>query len=214
MKKILLFLFAFLFFTSTLKSQNLYGSGVCYSTNNGNIYRVELNAIIQLSELSLNLDLIKPIVSADSNTVTFMNPEILYFNFVTTSNLVNVYPYNSTNELPPGAKTNVSQVVTIPFYETLNEWQNSKSTLLKQVENLYVDFLTNDWTLVLRDKAIIATNVTITVDSTSESQNMTYLMQLRSLDKNIYYNMAGEFDRFKSVIIENGGIMSRVIKHE
>jgi hypothetical protein len=92
-------------------------------------------------------------------------------------------------------------------------WQNNKSPLLKIVENLYVDFLTNTWTTILRDKSIIESTNVITVENTVETQNILYLMYLRSIDFDTYDKMAGEFDRFKNTIEENGGIMSKVKSH-
>ena len=43
------------------------------------------------------------------------------------------------------------------------EFQNNKSYNLKMMENIYIDFLTNDWTPLLRTKGIIAQDYVITV---------------------------------------------------
>jgi hypothetical protein len=128
--------------------------------------------------------------------------------------LQNVYIYTETN-LPPDAKTNLIQISGIMDDTAIeNIWQVNKSSGLKTIENVYVDFLTNDWTACLRNRSIISNDVTITVDNTSEQGNIQYLLILRQVDKPDYYNMAGEFQRFKDNIVGNGGIMSKVIKHE
>ena len=93
------------------------------------------------------------------------------------------------------------------------EFQDNKSPSLKMMENIYIDFLTNDWTPLLRSKGIIAQDYTVMVDNTDEQQNIVYLLTLRSIDKPSYYNMAGEFERLKSNIVANGGIMSKVVYH-
>ena len=93
------------------------------------------------------------------------------------------------------------------------EFQNNKSYNLKMMENIYIDFLTNDWTPLLRTKGIIAQDYVITVNNTDEQQNIAYLINLRSIDKISYYNMAGEFERLKNNITSNGGIMSKVKYH-
>ena len=96
-------------------------------------------------------------------------------------------------------------------------WQDAKSPTLKSLENMYVTFLTNDWTVALRGYSIIDNNTTINVTNTSESANVTYLMQVRALDtsenKPKYSYLKGEFESFKNQITERGGIMSFVISH-
>ena len=96
---------------------------------------------------------------------------------------------------------------------TEEEYQNAKSANLKMLENIYIDFLTNYWTPLLRTKGIIAQDYNITVENTNEMQNITYLLTLRSIDVESYYKMAGEFERLKNNIIAQGGIMSRVKYH-
>lgn len=92
-------------------------------------------------------------------------------------------------------------------------WQINKSYGLKVIENTYVDFLTNQWTALLRSYTIIPTNYTITVENTDEMTNIGMLLYIRSLNFNTYGQYAGEFDRLKSAIIEMGGIMAKVKKH-
>lgn len=96
-------------------------------------------------------------------------------------------------------------------------WQSNKTATLKAIENIYVAFLTNDWTLCLRGYGIVSNDFTVYVTNTSESANTTYLMQLRTADTNslkpTYSFYAGEFDRFKYAIVQNGGIMSKVQTH-
>lgn len=96
----------------------------------------------------------------------------------------------------------------------LAKWQTDKPVMLKIVENVYVSFLTNDWTTVLRTYSLIQSNFVVTVTNKSETENVTYLLYLKSLSKPDYYNMAGEFDRYKATIVGYGGIMSEVIWHQ
>ena len=95
--------------------------------------------------------------------------------------------------------------------------QASKSPMLKSVENIYVSFLTNEWTTALRAKGLISPTTTITVANTDSTANITYLMQLRQLDtadnKPTYNYFAGEFDRIKNTILQLGGRMDDIIYH-
>ena len=118
-----------------------------------------------------------------------------------------------TNQIPEEF-TNANQVAINKIKPlTEEEYQNAKSANLKMLENIYVDFLTNDWTPLLRTKGIIAQDYTVTVENTDEMHNIGYLLALRSLDKDNYYKMAGEFERLKNNIIAQGGIMARVRFH-
>lgn len=96
-------------------------------------------------------------------------------------------------------------------------WQASKSSMLKAIENMYVEFLTVTWTNKLRELLLIAPDYTVTVANTDTVGNMTYLMQVRALDtvelKPTYNYFASEFERFKLNIEALGGIMSKVIVH-
>ncbi len=78
--------------------------------------------------------------------------------------------------------------------------QNAKPALLKQIENLYIVFLTNDWTKMLQSKSIITTNTTINVTNTLYSQNMVYLMTLRAIDRDNYIKFASEFKLFEETM--------------
>jgi hypothetical protein len=93
------------------------------------------------------------------------------------------------------------------------QWQRDKPYMLKVLENNYYNFLTNDWTVALRTNGLISSNRTICVTNTDETANIIYLIQLKAVNKAEYYNMAGEFDRYKTAIVLYGGIMSQVIKH-
>ena len=94
------------------------------------------------------------------------------------------------------------------------EWQVAKHPILKAIENLYIDFLTNMWTPALRTAGLIAEDYSITVDNTSEAENTMYLMQLRAINFDAYNTCASEFSRFKTAITDNGGIMAKIIHHE
>ena len=97
-------------------------------------------------------------------------------------------------------------------------WQEAKNPMLTAIENMYIGFLTTEWTNKLRELTLIAADYTITVDNTDIVANMTYLMQMRVLDsvdlKPTYNYFASEFQRFKLNIEALGGIMSKVKLHE
>jgi hypothetical protein len=78
--------------------------------------------------------------------------------------------------------------------------QNNKNPMLKQIENLYVVFLTNDWTKILQSKSILSSNITINVTNTPYMQNMVYLMTLRAIDRDNYVKYASEFKLFEETI--------------
>lgn len=111
-----------------------------------------------------------------------------------------------TEETLPSEEASTNALLTL--------WHKNKPTLLKAVENLYVDFLTNIWTSTCRSYGIIPTNHIITVENTSEPQNIQMLMYLRAIDFDTYDKMAGEFDRLKYAIVDAGGDMTLVIHHD
>jgi hypothetical protein len=91
--------------------------------------------------------------------------------------------------------------------------QNSKSDMLKSLENLYVQFLTTDWTSTLRSNNIISATNTINVINTDTPQNITYLMQLRAVNRDSYINFASEFKLFEDGITKMGGRLEDCIIH-
>ena len=92
-------------------------------------------------------------------------------------------------------------------------FENNKSQVLKILENVYCDFLSRQWTTSLHTYNIVSNDVTITESNTTEIQNITYLLTLRAINWEVYGQMAGEFDRLKTAIKDNGGRMDRVKKH-
>ena len=92
-------------------------------------------------------------------------------------------------------------------------FENDKSPSLKALENIYIDFLTNMWTPALVDLGLIPPDKTITVNNTDEPTNMYLLMQMRTINYTKYDQMASEFLRLKSAIVENGGVMSKITSH-
>ena len=126
--------------------------------------------------------------------------------------------YYAINKIWSQSENNINMAKCT--YDTLigdeNEqlWQENKSIELKTIENTYVDFLTNDWTPALRSLGLIPSDYTITVDNTDANTNIGLLLQMRTINKETYGFMAGEFDRFKSIILELGGIMAKVKQHE
>ena len=83
--------------------------------------------------------------------------------------------------------------------------QAAKPVMLKQIENMYVTYLTNDWTILLRSKGIIETNFTVNVTNTTETVNMTYLMMLRVIDKDNYLKYVTEFKVFDDTVRDKFG---------
>jgi hypothetical protein len=98
-----------------------------------------------------------------------------------------------------------------------NVWQLNKSIQLKSLENMYVKFLTNEWTTVLRQYTVIPSTNTITVANTTSLQNINYLLQLRAMDtnitKNVYVYFKGELSDYRDNIERMGGSMDKVIYH-
>lgn len=115
------------------------------------------------------------------------------------------------NEL--GQTVQISPTFDGDFIENEEAWQQSKSLMLKSIENVYIDFLESEWTNILRNYSIIANDFTVTADNVDSSQNMQWLLILRAVHKETYYAMAGEFERFKNTVEELGGIMAKVRKH-
>ena len=118
-----------------------------------------------------------------------------------------------TGAIPEGL-VNTNQIIITkirPLSE--QEYQDAKSPSLKMLENIYIDFLANMWTPMLRTNNIIAQDATVTVENTDESGNMLYLMMLRQKDYANYDLMANEFLRLKTAINGQGGIMSKVKFH-
>jgi len=91
--------------------------------------------------------------------------------------------------------------------------QNNKSLMLKQIENLYITFLTNTWTTTLQNNNIISNNITINVTNTTYGQNMTYLIQLMLTNKPLYLDCITEFKAFEDGIQKLGGNLGDCIWH-
>jgi hypothetical protein len=83
--------------------------------------------------------------------------------------------------------------------------QAAKPAMQKTVENLYVQFLGSDWTDILRTNGIIGAEATITVENTDSTQNITYLMTLRAMDRVKYVQFASEFKLFEDTLREKFG---------
>lgn len=93
--------------------------------------------------------------------------------------------------------------------------QNNKPIMLKTMENIYINFLTGDWTNILRTKGLITEDTTITVENTDSTQNIIYLMQLMSIDNDIYIKYASQFNLFEIAIVTKlGGTMADCKYHE
>lgn len=136
------------------------------------------------------------------------------FPFNNTQNNVDIAYSKITALLEWSTATSVSDEVIPPPENTDEIWQANKSPMLKTIENIYIDFLTNDWTPMLKKYGLIPPDHVITVDNTDSVQNITLLFTLRAYNKDDYYKMAGEFDRYKSAIESNGGIMAKVRHHD
>jgi len=92
-------------------------------------------------------------------------------------------------------------------------YEHIKPTILKMFENEYYYFIKNDWNTALKDNGIIPQEYEITIENTDEITNIGMLLALKKVNKQEFYNMSGEFDRYKRLISDNGGIMSRVKLH-
>ena len=116
-------------------------------------------------------------------------------------------------EKTPEEKQAYQNAIVADLAQKEEEWQLAKSPALKALENIYVDFLANMWSPILREAGLIQVDYVITVDNTNEGTNMYYLMQLRSINYSNYDRMSSEFLRLKTAINSNGGIMSKVRAH-
>lgn len=107
------------------------------------------------------------------------------------------------------------ELVVYKFCMAMNddEFNAIKPTFLKMVENEYFNFIKNEWNVCLKSHGIIPPDYEITIQNTDEAKNIYYLLVLKAMSKQEYYNMSGEFDRYKRLISDNGGIMSRVKFH-
>ena len=146
------------------------------------------------------------------NGITNAQPQT---DFLLVDNSDGTGPHIASWNLPIPQPTNEqlpSDEASANIQETV--WEDSKPYGLKLLENVYVDFLTNQWTATCRSYALIPTNYTITVDNTDEATNIGLLLTLRAINFDVYDKMAGEFDRLKNGIIGLGGIMSKCKKHD
>lgn len=151
--------------------------------------------------------------------ITYTTNEFIFDNimyFVNSTNTMYGYTTNSVQY----NETNITQFTTstvIPIIPTEAEWQNQKPTELKYLENLYINFLTNEWTTILQNNGVIATNYVITVENTSAQQNTTYLLMLRALDvapnKPTYSYFKSEFADLRNEIERLGGVMDKIVLH-
>jgi hypothetical protein len=77
--------------------------------------------------------------------------------------------------------------------------QAAKPVMQKTLENMYITYLTNQWTGVLREGGLIGTNDVVNVENTDALQNMQYLMYFRAIGSNAIYDYnSNEFSRFKN----------------
>jgi hypothetical protein len=77
--------------------------------------------------------------------------------------------------------------------------QASKPVMQKTLENMYITYLTNQWTGVLREGGLIGANDVVNVENTDALQNMQYLMYFRAIGSNAIYDYnSNEFSRFKN----------------
>lgn len=95
-----------------------------------------------------------------------------------------------------------------------NLYQSRKSTMLKTLENLYIQFLTTEWTPILRVKGLIDQSFTVTVNNTTEEQNVMHLLTIKALgDRDNYSYYSNEFIKYKFMIESRGGDMARIVLH-
>jgi hypothetical protein len=77
--------------------------------------------------------------------------------------------------------------------------QEAKPVVQKTLENMYITYLTNQWTGVLRGEGLIGAGDVVTVENTDALQNMQYLMYLRAIGSTTTYDYySNEFGRFKN----------------
>lgn len=84
----------------------------------------------------------------------------------------------------------------------------------KKVENSYIYFLSAIWTPALTASGVIPASATVTVGNTNELQNILYLSELQMIDYGTYQVMSNEFLKFRTMIVDLGGLMSEVTWHD
>lgn len=94
------------------------------------------------------------------------------------------------------------------------EYTMIKPPYLKMLDNEYYAFIRDDWNKVLHDNGILPTGQTITIKNTNAEQNVMYLLYLKRINKQKFYDMAGEFDRYKRLIEDAGGLTGKVVYHD
>jgi len=81
--------------------------------------------------------------------------------------------------------------------------QAAKPDMQKTLENMYITYLTKDWTKVLIEAHLIREDYVITVENTDTLQNIQYLLYFRTLGlTQIYDYHSNEFNRFKNTLKE------------
>ena len=101
-------------------------------------------------------------------------------------------PKPQLSDLPSDAETDI-------WVEA--QFQLNKPLTLKLVENIYCNFLMNEWTNTLRTHGIIGPTDVITNDIEKQETTLPQLMQLRVMSFSDYSLMAGEFDRLRNQIM-------------
>jgi len=94
------------------------------------------------------------------------------------------------------------------------DWQTDKTSRLKLTENAFINFLTDDWTPVLRLHELVDAKFTATPSNVDEATTAGLLLKLRDLDKEEYAFCAGELDRFSATIVKLGGVVSKAMAHD
>ena len=99
---------------------------------------------------------------------------------------------------PDGSEMTVEQKAAVDVANVAAR-EAAKPVMQKTLENMYITYLTNQWTGVLREAGLIGASDVVNVENTDALQNMQYLMYFRAIGStNVYDYCSNEFGRFKN----------------
>jgi len=217
-------------FTDVNSNKLLYEIKTNYSTNyityNKIFYITNINSIYTNIEYiySNQIDLVTNIY-IDTNDIIITNYNIISNNII-IGQLTNIITNLDikTEYYIDYDKTIITNIVTNIIISNIDLTENtfinlSKKNIMQKLLsinstkfnliNLYKSFLTNEWTVCLRNYGIIQSNFIITAYNTDSFQNIQYLLILRQLDtqpnKPTYSYFKNEFESFR-INLERLGI--------
>lgn len=179
---------------------------------NGKSYRLAEARITLPVSAPATLELIYNVESVIDGQIAYSNHVITFTGETALQKYLGLNIHNKTYELLCNDLGVEASLIPVGIESEIQATRVKSSTLMF-LENLYCDFLKNEWTPKLRSIGFIAADAEITVQNTESSQNIGYLLALKAMDKAEYSYYAGEFGRLKSMIEAEGGTMATVERH-